>query len=73
MKESIDIAGIWLQRIGNKLRVIVEREGMLYLAIEEHVDGPTSHYVHPTGIRNAPLCDTSGDTTTKLTESERSQ
>ncbi|MFY1595470.1 hypothetical protein [Micromonospora sp. WMMD737] len=59
--DTIEIKGVWLIKDtahnGNRLEVLVElTDGTLRTAITDTADdGPISHYVHPTGILNAPV------------------
>lgn len=47
----VEVSGIWLQREGDDAVVMVERDGRWIEVIREHVDGPFSHIVEPSGIR----------------------
>lgn len=58
--KTVEIRGVWLIKDtahnGNGLRVLVELpDGFMAEVISEVADdGPISHYVHPSGILNAP-------------------
>ncbi len=54
--DAIEARGaIWLRTIGERVQVLVERDGAWRLVIDEYHDGPISHIVEPEGIANAPL------------------
>lgn len=57
--KTIEIRGVWLikdtEHHGNEVRVLVELpDGSMREVISEVAYGPISHYVHPSGILNAP-------------------
>lgn len=63
MAESVGVSGVWLYNevdddyVNGPARwvVAVEVNGLWRRCIVESADGPTSHIVEPSGIRNAPL------------------
>ena len=48
--KDFPVSGIWLRREGNYAVVLVEHEGEFVEVIREHIEGPFSHIVEPTGI-----------------------
>lgn len=53
MKDSIEIQGIHLRRIGDEAQVLAEVDGEWKLVITELINGNFSHIVEPSGIRGA--------------------
>jgi hypothetical protein len=47
---QVPIKGIWLRREGDYAVVYVEKDGVSYEAIREHVDGPFSHHISEHGL-----------------------
>ena len=54
----IEVDGIWLRTIGDKVQVLVEVRGTWRIAIEENgwpkKEGLISHIAEPRGIKNWP-------------------
>jgi hypothetical protein len=51
MKDLIEIGGVWLRRVGDRVIVSVEIEGVWQDVISEHAEGAFSHIVEPGGMR----------------------
>lgn len=52
-KQTVEISGVYLRRIGKTIDVLVERDGVWVRVIREIGDGPISHICEPLGIVNA--------------------
>ena len=50
MRETIEITGVWLVRLGDKAIVRVEIDGRWIDVIEEHAEGSFSHIAETGGI-----------------------
>jgi hypothetical protein len=60
--KTVEIRGVWLikdhEHLGNMIHVVVElTDGTHHEIMADRAEGPISHYVHPSGIVNAPLYD----------------
>jgi hypothetical protein len=53
--KPVPITAVWLYRSGDRVRVSVEIDGQLRLAIEEVADGNFSHCCEGAGLERAPI------------------
>lgn len=51
VRETVEVSGIFLRRLGDYVIVEAEVEGRWVEVIREHHDGAFSHIVEPSGIR----------------------
>jgi hypothetical protein len=59
VKEAV-ISAVWLRKIGSDVEVLLEIDGEWRLVIQELDDGNFSHITEASGIKAAPLADTTG-------------
>ncbi len=52
VKESIEVQGVMVRRLGEHVLVEVEVDGKWYQVIQEPIDSNFSHIIEPGGIRS---------------------
>ena len=54
-ENPVEVTGIWLRSIGDKLEVLAEIDGEFRLVITESMGGPMSHIAEVSGMLKAPV------------------
>jgi hypothetical protein len=57
---DVAVTAVWLRKIGSDVEALLEIDGEWRLVIQELDDGNYSHITEASGIRAAPLADTTG-------------
>jgi hypothetical protein len=53
-EKTVEITGVWLRMLGERVQVLVEADGTWRLVNDEPRHAPVSHITEPGGILKAP-------------------